>query len=625
MPQDLEFEIDDDPYRRTPGPILLVAGPGTGKTHQLARRAKHLVQNKNASPDSITVITFTREAAANMRRRIADEEKTDVYISPKDRPGRITTMHSLGLEIIRENTGKLGLPEDFRVVTDSQLRRIVFRDASLLEGSGEKEAKEAELLRQKAVTPEAGCQAARIIERYETILRANKAIDYDDQISLACELLEINPDVLNKFSATCVHLLVDEYQDVNAGQQDLIQLLSKEHPEGLFVVGDDDQSIYSFRGGTPEYIRRFALEYGAEGRTLWLVQSRRCPDTVISTSLDVVRKFDPTRMRKPDPVFPPGKQNGRQVTIHNVASDDQEAEVIVGIIGPICSKKSVLVLIPAKQYADKIKHQLRIKGVPYSHPPNLEDAGFVSLQVVHNWRLNPDDSLSLRLCIELLCNGGSVGIPSDACRDAAKRVVREKQLKEIATLWTDVIDKGLSLWQALERKSKIANTPLAEIYNSLSALLQMKPENVGAFLSAVASGFRPWTSIESLMREVDVWAQELRAHGQLQEGGVKITTLQAAKGLEADVVCVIGLNEGILPRKGASAQAIEESARLTYVSMTRAREELHLFHARKRDGSVTYLPRSYQLKRSRFLDAMGRASIETRYHPAPSKMGARLL
>src|SRR2546422_6751002 len=122
----MNSKIDDEAWRREPGPILLIAGPGTGKTHQLALRIKDLVENKNVPPASITIITFTKDAADNMRHRIADEEKCDVYISPERRPGRIATMHSLGLEIIRANREKLGLPEDFQVITDSRLRKVLF-------------------------------------------------------------------------------------------------------------------------------------------------------------------------------------------------------------------------------------------------------------------------------------------------------------------------------------------------------------------------------------------------------------------------------------------------------------------------------------------------------------------
>lgn len=619
---DTKFEIEDEPWQRAPGPILLLAGPGTGKTHQLALRIKDLIEKKNIPPDSITVVTFTKEAAENMRRRIADEEKPEVYVSSEKRPGRITTMHSLGLEIIRANREKLGLLKDLQLMTDSRLRKILFHDSALLVGYGQTDGENADRMRQKSITPKAGDPAFKIIDRYEAILRSCNAIDYDDQISLACKLLTDNPDVLAQYSATCAHLLIDEYQDINAGQRELIGSLSKGHDDGLFVVGDDDQSIYSFRGGTPQYIRDFHLEYGKQGKILCLVKSRRCPDTVIQASLDVVQKFYPMRVKKPDPSFPPEKQNAALVKIHDVASDDQEAKVIAGIIRPVLSKKRVLVLVPARQYAEKIKRQLRKNRIPYSHAPNLDESGFALLQVAHNWKENSGDSFSLRLCIESLCNSGAVGVPSRRSHTAEAKASRQQGLTEIANLWNDVIENGLTLWKALEEKSKTQETLLAAIYKHLKALQEVKTKKVDEFLSFVASKLRPWTNLDGLMKEVQVWTEELRAHGQHNEGGVKIMTLQGAKGLEADIVCVIGLNDGILPRDGANSQDIEEFARLMYVSMTRAKEELHLFHARKRDASVTYLAKSYNLKKSRFLDAIGKSNKQLVYHQAPSKIAA---
>ena len=187
--QGIHPEVDHEAWKSATGPVLLLAGPGTGKTHQLALRTKDLVVNKGVAPEVITVITFSKEAAENMRRRLVDEEKMDVYLSPKQRPERICTMHSLGLEIIRAHKEKLGLSEDFRVMTNSRLRRILFRDAALMCGLEEAAAEEADRLRQKSTPPKSGTRLAKIIDQYEAILRANKAIDYDDQILLATKLL----------------------------------------------------------------------------------------------------------------------------------------------------------------------------------------------------------------------------------------------------------------------------------------------------------------------------------------------------------------------------------------------------------------------------------------------------
>src|SRR5580700_3247075 len=132
MGRPLTLKVDANAWCAEPGPILLLAGPGTGKTHQLAFRIKFLVEKKQVPPDALAVITFTREAAENMRRRISDEEKTEVFVPHEMRPSRIMTMHGLGLEIIRAHAALLKLPEDFDVMTDSNLRLCIFQDAAFL-------------------------------------------------------------------------------------------------------------------------------------------------------------------------------------------------------------------------------------------------------------------------------------------------------------------------------------------------------------------------------------------------------------------------------------------------------------------------------------------------------------
>lgn len=190
--------VDAAAWKTHPGPILLLAGPGTGKTHQLALRVKNLVENEGANPQAITVITFTTEAAKNMLSRISDEGKPDVFIPPEKRPGRISTMHSLGLEIIRQYHDDVSLPADFKVVTDPSLRRTLFLDSALLSGATEEQAKAADSSRQATITLALDSPIAPIVAQYEALLRVNKAIDYDDQILLANRILDTNSDALEK-------------------------------------------------------------------------------------------------------------------------------------------------------------------------------------------------------------------------------------------------------------------------------------------------------------------------------------------------------------------------------------------------------------------------------------------
>ena len=615
MGDTIPIEVDAEAWRAEPGPILLLAGPGTGNTHQLARRAKYLVQDRRVSPEAITVITFTREAAENMRRRMADEENPDVYLPPESRPDRITTMHSLGLDIVRTHCGLLALPDKFHVLTDSKLRAVLFRDAAFLAGYGEREAEEADRLRRQSVLPPAGSSLEKIIERYEGILRACGAVDYDDQITLACRLLLEQSEVRAKYVASAQHLLVDEYQDINAGQRQLIELLSKGSRQGLFAVGDDDQSIYGFRGGNPQFIRKFHHEFGGEARVLCLVESRRCTDMVIYAGLSVVKTFDPNCVDKPAPTFSEKKQHGVKVQVHDVPSDDREAEMIGNLTRKALPKNTVLILIPARQYAAKLRRALRKRGIAYTHPLSLDDSGFLILHLIYTWTQNPHDNFALRHCIEALCQSGAVRIPSKNVKKPELKEKRTALLKQIAGLWEVAIEKGVPLWTAVETAAQSGLTLLGELHSKLNDLRSVQADDVSGFLKITTEHLRPWHSRDQLMEELGAWVDELRTHAQHSEGGVRIMTLQAAKGLEANVVCVVGLTERILPRGNAEEEEIAEFARLTYVSMTRAITELHLFHARKRDASITYLKDSFNLKPSRFVEVISPAHKEKHYVP----------
>ena len=616
--------VNHKAWQHHPGPVLLLAGPGTGKTHQLALRIGDLVKNKGVTPESITVITFTREAAQNLRRRLADITRENIYVPPELRPRRIATMHSMGLEIVRTHAHMLQLPEDFRVLVGHVIRQVLFVDAALLGGHDPGVGRKAMEIRQRGESPETDSPAAEVITQYEQILRANKAIDYDDQIILACQVLQKDEKVRSDYCASATHLLVDEYQDINGKQREMIRILSSRNPVGLFVVGDDDQSIYSFRGGSPQYIRDFGKDFGNEAHIFSLQISRRCPDKIINAGLSVVEEFDTTRVSKPEPTFSEEKITEKGVVFHNVATEHQEATTIGRIAEDALKKQqSVLILIPARTYADPIKRELQRRHIPYDHPINIDDIGLSQLVNVNKWLECEEDNLCLRLCIHLLCESKTLGIPTQKARSPKTREVRVAALQKIADLWKNVLETGNSLWEALREKSEKDKDILSAVHKKLEEIRQAHQRGVDEFLYTVARDVRPWASYDSMMREIESSLDEMRFHSSSSESDVRIKTLQGAKGLEADIVCVVGLTAGVLPRNDSSDEQVAENARLIYVSMSRALEELHLFHARKRDASTTYLSESYGLEPSPFIKAIDQGNLEHQYHQAPSKRRPR--
>ena len=191
--------LSDEPFREITGPILLLAGPGTGKTYQLAKRMQFLVDEQGVSPEAITVITFTKEATLGMRAKIGDDEKAE-YIEPEKRPKTILTMHSLGHSIIEENAASLGLQRGVAVVKDVALKKGLMRDAALLSGFDEP-AGEAALADKETANTAASAESQTIQAMYSRILTSCNAIDFDDQIAIACKILERQPDLLKSHQA----------------------------------------------------------------------------------------------------------------------------------------------------------------------------------------------------------------------------------------------------------------------------------------------------------------------------------------------------------------------------------------------------------------------------------------
>lgn len=218
----MTIKIDQNAYQAESGPILLLAGPGTGKTYQLSKRIQYLTSKKDVSPDEITVITFTSEATTSMKRKI-EEFGSPEYIDPDKRPGRISTMHSLGQTIILNQPEAFDLDSKFQVVEDQTSRQTLMNDAALLCNSTIDEATLA--LKERATAKITG-KFVKISDKYEQILRSCNSIDYDDQIYLACTLLKQNNKLRIKYATKAKYLLVDEYQDINSAQFDLIKLLS---------------------------------------------------------------------------------------------------------------------------------------------------------------------------------------------------------------------------------------------------------------------------------------------------------------------------------------------------------------------------------------------------------------
>ena len=587
-------------------PTLVLAGPGAGKTHLLADRIKRLLDN-GTDKGIITVLTFGKDANQYM---INELTKPSGFNIPFKELPHISTMHSLGFEIVREKPHDINLfKTDLRVQEDENVKRLMYRDAALMLGYTEDDSKEALKCKQygdcKENSEEKKCQ---ICEQYWKIMSKCNYVDFDDQILFACRVLEKNLTILKKYQFRAKHLLVDEYQDINTAQFRLIELLSRESRNGLFVVGDDAQSIYGFRGGNPKFILRFGEDFlGSE--TPPLPYSWRCHEKIMQDAIKVLKKYytDWTGEQKLEYKM----LSGEEPQIWKLLSDKAEAKRVAVIVRQfIQEKKSILILVPKKEFFPLITQELSKRGIVYSCPISFLPERIKTAKMYVDWITISSDSFKTRLVVEELINNGIAKVPGARKDQKCKPETIKKRIEEeteIAKLWEQV-DKENDLFSVIENLEE-PNETLMKIRDGLLNLsdlfINFKKEKRGEFIKqlAVVSGI--WCNPSELMDDIIKITKLLNPQSITGLGWVQLNTMKKAKGLEADVVIIVGLEDDIVPNP--RSDLVEES-RLFYVSMTRAKEKLFLLHAFKRPRNISYGDVLMDKPRSRFLDIIGRKS-----------------
>ncbi len=434
-------------------------------------------------------------------------------------------------------------------------------------------------------------------------------IDFDDQIHFACEILENYPKVLDKYQSRTEHLLVDEYQDINAAQFRLIELLSRENPEGLFVVGDDAQSIYAFRGGDPRFILRFEDDF-PEAEVTTLAHSRRCHKNIMEDSLKVLAKHYPDWTGKPKLKY--RKEKGDLPYIWHLSSESFEAKVTAAVANDaIQEKKTVLILAPKKEFFPLLLKELTKKQVPHNCSVDLLPDRVGTAKRFVDWVQNSNDSFLTRLVIEDLINKGIAAVRGAKKDGRSKKETIENRVAEetnIAELWNDV-DKENDLYSILQDYEN-GNKVLEKIRDGLLGFKQSynnyKKDNRGEFAKQLAFITGIWIDPSKMAEDITAVVRLIQTEQPFGSTSAQLLTMRKAKGLEAQVVIIVGLEDDIIPNP--RSDNIDEEARLLYVSMTRAKEKLYLFHSFKRPRNISYGPELSQKERSRFLDAFGRKS-----------------
>lgn len=615
----------------TKGPLLILAGAGSGKTRVIAHRVAYLVRAQGVLPHQILAVTFTNKAAAEMKgrvERLLARSVSGLFLS---------TFHAACLKILRRHIHVLGYKNDFMVLDAADQMAVVkscLQDLSVNEELYPPRAFLSRIsqLKHQLIPPEQYVEGAasfgleghlaRVYPLYQEKLIASRGLDFDDLIGLSIRLLESSSEVLQRYREQFHYLMVDEYQDTNHAQYRLIRLLLSEE-RNLCVVGDDDQSIYAFRGADIRNILQFERDF-PDVKVVVLNQNYRSTQTILSAASAVIEK---NSQRKAKGLW---TQNvvGEPVIWAQVEDEEEEAVFVRSKIEEIkretqcpCSNFSVLYRTNAQSRV--IEEVLRNGGMPYFIVGGLrfyERKEIKDLIAYLKLIVNPDDLLSVKRVINLPPRGiGAMTL--ERLADFSKR--EGCPLSE-ALARLDEGDfpasgkRGLAAFNQLigllrdraQRESLPALLRfLIEEIHYLDYLKREFPieaegriENVLEFIAA-ADQFRPPVTEEpggEIMTDLDlpegVKGGDLSAFlDQIalvssgdEEGekgdGIALMTLHAAKGLEFPVVFMVGMEEGLFPHARALAnhQEMEEERRLCYVGMTRAMDRLYLISAFER-------------------------------------------
>ncbi len=518
------------------------------------------------------------------------------------------------LSIVQDKPHKVNLrKKDLNVQTDENVKRLMYRDAALILGYSEEDSRNAFECKQCG-----DCQKnqkskkCRICEKYWEIMSKCNYVDFDDQILFACQILESHPKILSKYQKQAEHLLVDEYQDINAAQFKLIEMLCRNSRNGLFAVGDDAQTIYAFRGSDPEFILRFANDF-TDAQTPPLTHSRRCHKKIMDDAIKVLEKHYTKWSGKQALEY--HTPEGNAPNIWQLPSEVSEAEMVAKAAKYyINQKKTVLILVPKKDFFPLVSRKLTRYNVPHECPLNLLPQSVnkrLSLaKRFIDWVSNPSDSFMTRLVIEDLINTGIAKVAgANKNRKCKPETIRKRITEEtkIAQLWENV-DKKTDLFSVIKVLTKPGKT-LEKVRDSLLTILEFNGNftkgNKGEFLKQLAIISNIWVDPSNFTEDLSSVIDILNSSRPTGPGSVQLMTMRKAKGLEADIVFIVGLEDDIIPSPGND---IVEEARLVYVSMTRAKEDLYLFHAYKRPRNISYGDDLMNKKRSRFLDAIERPS-----------------
>jgi DNA helicase-2/ATP-dependent DNA helicase PcrA len=649
------------------GPLLILAGAGSGKTRVLAHRVAYLIAT-SYKPWQIIAVTFTNKAAGEMRERIAG-----LIGEEGAREATIGTFHAICARILRRDGQSIGLTRSFTIydradqvaLVKSVLRRLDldekrFSPNGMLAWIGQRKDELADVATAKRQAANYYDEtAARVYEAYQRQLAEDDAVDFDDLLMRTVFLFEQHPDVLAKYQSRWQQIMVDEYQDTNRAQYLICRHLAAKH-RNLAVVGDDDQSIYSWRGADLRNILDFEADY-PDCKVVKLEQNYRSTQTILDAAHAVVSR----NAGRKDKKLWTDRGSGTQITLFDAYNEYEEAEFVARQVEKLVGagrRGGMAALLTSRagdedgtlKYGDiavtyRINAQSRVIeeslmrfGIPYQLVGGVrfyERREVKDVLAYVRLARNPADRVAL---------GRIINVPA--------RGIGAKTIEEL-NAWSE--SRGVSLWQAVGEAGQNANlAPRAraqlavfeELMSGLMAMAATDPPSAlfdaalersglqAAVQDGTDEGEERWANVVELRNHAAEFDEIAPPEGlarfleevalvsdqdELEEAPDRVTliTLHAAKGLEFPVVFIVGMEEGLLPHRRAleDDRELEEERRLAYVGMTRAKDRLYLVHAHHRS---TYGVGA-QSDPSRFLAELPEDLLAAERSAAPFRRGGQ--
>ena len=581
-------------------PLLVIAGAGSGKTRVLTTKIAYLIQEIGVAPFNILAITFTNKAAKEMKERVVN------LLGPIAYQIQISTFHSFGLQIVRDNYDLLGYKKEFtildsddslliikKILKDMNLDTKVYNPRAIRNkiSSAKNEMMSPNDL-EKFSYSDYDTKVVEVYREYQSKLEKNNSLDFDDLLLKPIELFNNNPDILNKYQEKFQYILIDEYQDTNEVQYTLTKLLGKKS-KNICVVGDESQSIYAFRGSNYKNILNFEHDY-PESKIILLEQNYRSTKTILNAANDVIKN---NKQRKDKNLWT-DNEVGDKIIYHKSSDEKDESKYVTSEITKLIdsgvSLNNIVVLYRTNAQSRNIEEAMLHANIPYKvigsfyfyNRKEIKDL-IAYLRLIYN----SDDDVSLtriinspkrgigaktmeQLSLKASISGMSIFDTIDSGKELKFKelIINLKKESEVLSL-TELVDKVLDE-TGLKKELESEGTLEAEA----------RLENLEEFKS-ITKTFEDINGIVSLsdfLSEISLVA-DVEEHKD-RDDVVTLMTIHSAKGLEFKYVFVIGMEEGIFPHSRCldSNDELEEERRLCYVAITRAKKKLWLVSAKRR-------------------------------------------